>query len=104
MARIPENLDAEKQSWIGQGPISLGRAFGLFRAAIAVTAERRKNYMNQLINLKCVILIPLVLVCLALSPTARAVTPAPDGGYPGHNTAEGTDALFNLTAAWRTRP
>src|ERR1700740_880254 len=32
----------------------------------------------------------------ALSP-ARAVTPAPDGGYPGGNTAEGDSALFNLT-------
>jgi hypothetical protein len=33
---------------------------------------------------------------LALSPTARAVTPAPDGGYPGSNTAEGDNALLNL--------
>jgi trimeric autotransporter adhesin len=39
-----------------------------------------------------------VLVCLALSPMARAVSPAPDGGYPGENTAEGDDALFSLTA------
>jgi trimeric autotransporter adhesin len=42
-------------------------------------------------------LMALVLVCFALSPTARAVTPAPDGGYPGANTAEGQDALFSLT-------
>src|SRR5438132_8397833 len=34
----------------------------------------------------------------ALSPTARAVTPAPDGGYPNQNTAEGDGALLNLTA------
>jgi hypothetical protein len=34
---------------------------------------------------------------VTLSPTARAVTPAPDGGYPNQNTAEGEDALFNLT-------
>jgi hypothetical protein len=27
----------------------------------------------------------------------RAVTPAPDGGYPGGNTAEGNNALFSLT-------
>jgi len=27
----------------------------------------------------------------------EAVIPAPDGGYPGANTAEGTDALFHLT-------
>ncbi len=44
------------------------------------------------------LLIPLVLVCFALSPRAQAVTPAPDGGYPGANTAEGTDALFSLTS------
>src|SRR5216110_251076 len=42
------------------------------------------------------LLIPLMLVCLVLSPTARAVTPAPDGGYPGQNTAEGDNALLNL--------
>ena len=34
---------------------------------------------------------------LALSSETRAVTPAPDGGYPGNNTAEGQDALFSLT-------
>jgi len=44
------------------------------------------------------LLIPLVLAWFALSLTARAVSdPAPDGGYPGANTAEGTDALFSLT-------
>src|SRR5438067_12411673 len=43
------------------------------------------------------LLIPLVLAWFALSPTARAVLPAPDGGYSGNNTAEGTDALFSLT-------
>jgi uncharacterized coiled-coil protein SlyX len=45
------------------------------------------------------LLIPLVLVCLALSPAPKAfgVTPAPDGGYPNGNTAEGDNALLNLT-------
>ena len=37
------------------------------------------------------------IACFALSPTAQAVTPAPDGGYPNENTAEGDDALFSLT-------
>src|SRR5207245_7159065 len=37
------------------------------------------------------------LACFALAPTARAVTPAPDGGYPGGNTAEGFNALGSLT-------
>src|SRR5436309_5057370 len=44
------------------------------------------------------LLIPLLLVCFALSPTVQAVVPAPDGGYPGFNTAEGTNALFSLTS------
>ena len=43
------------------------------------------------------LLIPLVLACFGLSPAAHAVSPAPDGGYPGQNTAEGDSALLNLT-------
>jgi len=43
------------------------------------------------------ILTTLALVCVGLLPTARAVSPAPDGGYPGGNTAEGQAALLNLT-------
>jgi len=43
-------------------------------------------------------LITFALVCFALVQTTRAVSPAPDGGYPGANTAEGTDALFSLTS------
>ena len=43
------------------------------------------------------LLIPLVLACVGLLSTAHAVTPAPDGGYPGQNTAEGDDALFSLS-------
>ena len=43
-----------------------------------------------------VIFLALVLGVFALSPTARAVDPPLDGGYPNNNTAEGTDALFNL--------
>ena len=39
----------------------------------------------------------LVLGCYALLPRAQAVAPAPDGGYPGFNTAEGQNALFSLT-------
>src|SRR5439155_1440471 len=42
------------------------------------------------------LLITFAGVLFALSPAARAVDPPPDGGYPHRNTAEGTDALFNL--------
>jgi hypothetical protein len=38
-----------------------------------------------------------LIVCLAISPNSHAVTPPPDGGYAGGNTAEGQDALFSLT-------
>ena len=34
---------------------------------------------------------------LALSQIAQGVSPAPDGGYAGGNTAEGQSALFSLT-------
>src|SRR5205823_888297 len=41
----------------------------------------------------------LVLACCALAPASRALLPppAPDGGYPGANTAEGDNSLFSLT-------
>ena len=44
-------------------------------------------------------LIPLALT-FALSLTARAVDPPPDGGYPGNNTAEGDNALFSNTTGY----
>jgi hypothetical protein len=45
----------------------------------------------------------LLLICFVLVPKAQAVSPAPDGGYPGGNTAEGTNSLFSLTSGvWNT--
>ena len=47
--------------------------------------------------------IVLLLGCIELSPIAQAVSPPPDGGYGGNNTAEGTEALFNLsTGVWNS--
>ena len=44
-------------------------------------------------------LLSFTFICLlATGPTAQAVVPPPDGGYPGRNTAEGQDALFSLTS------
>src|SRR3954465_15234574 len=37
------------------------------------------------------------LICLGLLSIAQAVNPPPGGGYPGGNTAAGTNALLNLT-------
>src|SRR5438128_866525 len=35
---------------------------------------------------------------LASAPSSLGVVPAPDGGYPGGNTAEGENALLGLTS------
>lgn len=42
-------------------------------------------------------IISLPLGLFWLLPLAKAVNPAPDGGYPGGNTAEGLNALLSLT-------
>jgi len=40
---------------------------------------------------------------LAFCQGVQAVVPAPDGGYPGYNTAEGQNALFSrTTGVWNT--
>jgi hypothetical protein len=41
--------------------------------------------------------VAFALTCFALSPAVHAVVPAPDGGYPNFTTAEGSNALQNLT-------
>jgi len=44
------------------------------------------------------LLVTLALAWLVILPATRAVSPAPDGGYSGANTAEGDNALFSLTS------
>src|SRR6059058_5407642 len=43
------------------------------------------------------LVIVLTLLFLGLLPTVQAVSPAPDGCYPGFTTAEGCKALDSLT-------
>src|SRR4029077_15188139 len=62
---------------------------------LAVSAPPTKKPMkNQKITF---ITILVALGCFALSPQIRAVSPAPDGCYPGFTTAEGCNALQSLT-------
>ena len=48
------------------------------------------------------ILIVLALGFFALPQRTQAVSPPPDGGYPGFNTAEGEKALFSRPPARAT--
>ena len=51
----------------------------------------------QFKNATPLIVMALMSLCPALLPKSQAVSPAPDGGYPGNNTAEGDNALLSLT-------
>ena len=53
--------------------------------------------MKTKTNILCPAFTAFTLACFAISPGAQAVIPPPDGGYPGFTTAEGTNALKNLT-------
>jgi hypothetical protein len=45
----------------------------------------------------------VTFIGFAFFPSSQAVSPPPDGGYPGGNTAEGQDALFSrTTGVWNT--
>jgi hypothetical protein len=55
----------------------------------------RARWVETIAVMKTTHLILLSLITLASA--ALAVDPPPDGGYPNQNTAEGTDALLELT-------
>ena len=49
------------------------------------------------------IFIVFSFICAGFLPQLQAVSPPPDGGYPGGNTAEGNNALLSLTTGvWNT--
>ena len=59
----------------------------------------KKNQLESLRKRAAVpaVVIGLLFTCFTLSPQTEAVVRPPDGGYPGFNTAEGQNALLNLT-------
>ena len=65
-------------------------------------ADKLKEFApDSFVQLRTAILpflIAFMLSCFGLSAKILAVVPAPDGGYPGNNTAEGTNGLFSLTS------
>jgi len=49
-------------------------------------------------NIVSLVLVPLLILSwFKFLPSAQAVSPPPDGGYPGFTTAKGTNALQNLS-------
>jgi len=56
-----------------------------------------RNSISPSLLWRGLLLMVLVLAWIGPSPSAQAVNPPPDGGYPYLNTAEGTDALFSLS-------
>jgi hypothetical protein len=61
--------------------------------------EKKEKIMNPLIQFRKTVVsfvITVVLACFGLLPRTQAVSPPPDGDYPGGNTAEGFKALFSL--------
>jgi len=55
--------------------------------------------MNRLIHVKqtATVFLVALLVVFGFLLAAQAVSPPPDGGYAGENTAEGTLALLHLS-------
>jgi Chaperone of endosialidase len=52
---------------------------------------------NQIMKNRHTILTTILLTCFGFLPGTQAVSPPPDGGYPGFNTAEGQNALLSRT-------
>jgi hypothetical protein len=61
------------------------------------TRQRDFSKLNAMKTNYLTFSLTLLFGLMSLLPVAKAVVPPPDGGYPGFTTAEGTNALKNLT-------
>ena len=69
------------------------------KSVISLKQSSRQSYSSRAVTLvSCFV----TFTFLSLLQPARAVIPAPDGGYPNNNTAEGDNALFNLNTSLGT--
>ena len=89
--RIPKNLHGRQNPTIMKK--ILLDTLTSFRASL-------RNSTTYGSSPRGLLLIPLILVCFALSPQMQALSPPPDGGYPNGNTAEGDSALSGLTGGF----
>jgi len=77
----------------------VARIVATIRIILSLSQEEEKsdNPVHMKTKNLSLVLIP-VLAYFSASPSSQAVSPPPDGGYPGGNTAEGQNALLSLTA------
>jgi len=61
------------------------------------TTKHKTKYMKTIATIIYRAFAMFTFAFSGLLPIAHAVSPAPDGGYAGGNTAEGQNALFTLT-------
>jgi hypothetical protein len=100
-AKFSQNSLSPNKSGLGSGQEAflpeLSSPFQMRTAKGQPAGANEKGKINM--KLQNLVLILMGIVCIGLLPNARAVNPAPDGGYPGFNTAEGDNALKNLNTA-----
>src|SRR5947208_11285617 len=77
--------------FVPPGPATPSSYSGERKERVMTLKNHLKRAMQSLSS------VAFVLVCFVIASPVRAVAPAPDGGYPGFNTAEGQNALFNFT-------
>jgi hypothetical protein len=97
LRQVPHSLRNEAEDMC---PVTPSPFSGSAMTTSNPTGKRKGIPMNHLTRLQIKtppLLMTLALFCFGSLPKAQAVSPPPDGGYPGFNTAEGTDALKSLT-------
>jgi hypothetical protein len=88
----------------GRLHVHLRRPFDFAQGKLCASQSLRSTRWRDLSKLGAMkikssaISIALAFGFVALLRSAEAVVPPPDGGYPGFTTAEGTNALKNLTS------
>src|SRR6266436_3088314 len=63
------------------------------------TPTRSTNCVQRSLGRYAWLFVSLLLAYFGLLPETQAVSPAPDGGYPGGNAAEGQNSLLSLATS-----
>jgi hypothetical protein len=75
----------------------LARSDGISYNSFMNTTTLLTNSIQRPFGRAAVLLVSLLIICSGPVREARAVSPPPDGGYSGGNTAEGQAALLSLS-------